>query len=147
MKISLQEMVEELKLNKNVFFLGPKRGTDLVETVAQSRIGIVPSRWEEPMGGVSLELLAAGKNIIVSANGGLAECVGDAGLKFTNGDYRTLHKCMLTLLTDTSLAIQQKEKAAIQINAFDEIELTKKYISLYEQVIQNRKRPYLVAQK
>jgi glycosyltransferase involved in cell wall biosynthesis len=147
MKTSLQEMAGELKLNKNVFFLGSKQGTDLVKAIAQARIGIVPSRWEEPMGGVSLELLAAGKNIIVSANGGHAECVGDAGLKFTNGDYHALHNCMLQILTDTSLATQQKENAAAQVNAFDEIELTKKYINIYEQAIEKRKDSLLVTQK
>lgn len=146
-KTTLQEMAKELKLNGNVFFLGPKRGIELTKVIAQSRIGIVPSRWEEPMGGVSLELLAAGKNIIVSANGGLAECVGDAGLKFTNGNYHALYQCMRQLLTDAALAIQQKENAALQVNAFDEIELTRKYINIYEQVVRNRKRPHWVAQK
>jgi glycosyltransferase involved in cell wall biosynthesis len=141
MKTSLQEMTDELKLNRNVFFLGSKQGADLVKAIAQSRIGIVPSRWEEPMGGVSLELLAAGKNLIVSADGGHAECVGDAGLKFKNGDYNGLHKCMRELLTNTSLAIRHKENALLQVKAFDEIELTKKYIEIYKQVIRKKLVP------
>ena len=140
MKESLQGMIRELALDKNVHFLGPKKGVDLARAIAQARIGVVPSRWEEPMGGVSLELLAAGKNIIVSASGGHAECVGDAGLKFTNGDHVALYECMLKLLTDASLLTRQKEMAAIQLKAFDEVELTKKYVNIYHQVVQGRKR-------
>jgi glycosyltransferase involved in cell wall biosynthesis len=146
LKTALRELAQELKLNENIFLLGPKEGTHLVQAIAQARIGIVPSRWEEPMGGVSLELLAAGKNIIVSTNGGHAECVGDAGLKFPNGDYHALHKCMLRLLRDTSLATKQKDNALTQVIAFDEIRLTKNYIKIYEQVIRNRRGGFLVAQ-
>lgn len=145
MKMSLQDIAVKLNLNKNIFFLGSKQGQDLIEVIAQSHIGIVPSRWEEPMGGVALELLAAGKTLIVSANGGHAECIGDAGLKFANGNYRALYKCMRKVLTDGSLAIQQKDHAVNRLNAFNEVELTKKYINIYEQVIQNRKSSYLGA--
>lgn len=136
---SLRQLAGELKLTGNVFFLGSRQGADLVTTIAQSRVGIVPSRWEEPMGGVALELLAAGKNVIVSSNGGHAECVGDAGLTFANGDHHVLHQCMLRMMTDDSLARRQKERAAIRVQAFDELELTRRYVDIYEQVIQRNR--------
>jgi glycosyltransferase involved in cell wall biosynthesis len=143
MKPALRQLAGELGLKEKIFFLGSKEGVDLIRAIAQARIGIVPSRWEEPMGGVSLELLAAGKNIIVSTKGGHAECIGNAGLKFPNGDYHALYKCMLMLLTNTSLATQQKDNAAAQLCAFDEIELTRNYIKIYEQVIENKGAAYL----
>ena len=139
MKDQLEKMTQELHLQANVSFLGSKFGSELVDIINQSSIGVVPSAYEEPMGGVSLELLAAGKNIIVSENGGHAECVGAAGLKFKNGDAKSLYKCMLKLLTNDILANEQREKALIQLKLFDEMELTKKYLHIYINVIEKYK--------
>lgn len=135
MKYAIENMVLELQLANNVFFFDPKQGRDLLQIISQSQIAVVPSVWEEPMGGVALELLAAGKNLIVSAWGGHAECVGNASLKFTNGDYRSLYECMVKILTDSSLAKQQLESASQIAEAFEETKLTKIYVELYKQVI------------
>ena len=131
---NLEKLVAELKITDNVFFLGSQYGKDLLEIIARSQIAVVPSVWEEPMGGVALELLAAGKNIIVSEFGGHAECVGNAGLKFKNGDYQSLCECMIKLLTDESLAKQQLENASIQVKLFDELNLTQKYVNIYQSI-------------
>lgn len=130
----LEKLVLELKISDNVFFLGSQYGKDLLEIIAQSQIAVVPSVWEEPMGGVALELLAAGKNIIVSEFGGHAECVGNAGLKFKNGDYQSLCECMIKILTDESLTKQQLENASIQVERFDELNLTQKYVNIYQSI-------------
>ncbi len=135
MKPVIENLVSELQLTNNVFFLGAKYGTELVRIIGQSHIAVVPSIWEEPMGGVALELLAAGRNIIVSEFGGHAECVGNAGLKFKNGDYLSLYECMIKLLTDESLAKQQQENAFIQVDSFDEEKLTKRYVEIYKSLI------------
>jgi glycosyltransferase involved in cell wall biosynthesis len=59
--------------------------------------------------------MAAGKCLIVSAQGGLAECVGDAGLVFPNGDAMALADRMLELLNDPvrrdALAAAARERA------------------------------------
>ena len=134
-KPTLEKLVTELQVADQVFFLGSKYGKELVEIINQAQIAVVPSVWEEPMGGVALELLAAGKNIIVSELGGHAECVGNAGLKFKNGDYQSLYECMLKLLTDQPLAKQQLVNASTQVEAFDEFKLTKRYLGIYKSVI------------
>ena len=95
------------------------------------------------MGGVSLELLAAGKNLIVSERGGLAECAGDAALTFPNGDFHALHRCMVRLLTDPALAQRQLEIAQRQVEKFDELALTRRYVELYRQVLRARSRSEL----
>ena len=138
-KNQLEKMTKDFHLQANVSFLGAKFGSELVDIINQAKIGIVPSAYEEPMGGVSLELLAAGKNIIVSENGGHAECVGDAGLKFKNGNAKSLYECMLKLLTDDILAKEHREKALTQLKLFDEMELTKKYFHIYMNVIEKYK--------
>jgi glycosyltransferase involved in cell wall biosynthesis len=111
-----------------------------VEIIGCSKIAIVPSLWEEPMGGVALELLAAGLNIIVSEKGGHAECVGEAGLKFKNGDVESLYKCMVKILEDDSVAKKQIEEALKVRKEFDEEQLTKNYIDLYWSIFKGKKR-------
>ena len=139
MKHQLESMIEDLHLQANVSLLGSKFGSELVNVISQGKIGIVPSAYEEPMGGVSLELLAAGKNIIVSEFGGHTECVGEAGLKFKNGEAKSLYECMLKLLTDDILAKQQQENALTQLELFDELALTKNYVDIYIDVIKKYK--------
>lgn len=135
LKPILENLVSDLNIADKVVFFGSKSGTELLKIIAQSQIAVVPSVWEEPMGGVALELLAAGKNMIVSELGGHAECVGNAGLKFTNGNYLSLYECMVKLIADDALAKQQLHNASHQIGVFDEIQLTKRYIDIYESVI------------
>lgn len=132
----LEHLVIDLGIRENVSFLGLMRGKKLVDIVARARIGVVPSLYEEPSGGVILELMAAGKNIIVSEKGGHAECVGSAGLKFPNGSYKALHECMVTLLSNDSLARSQLELAASRIDLFSEERLTRRYLELYERAIE-----------
>ncbi len=131
----LEELVKKLNLEQKIFFLGSKRDQALIEVINQAKIAVVPSVWEEPMGGVALELLAANKNLIVSASGGHAECVGDAALKFSNGDVDSLYNCMKKLLVEPSLAQQHKALAKKRIKLFDEVKLTQKYLDLYASVI------------
>jgi glycosyltransferase involved in cell wall biosynthesis len=140
MQAKLEEMVKELNLELNVSFLGPKYGSELTDIISMAKIGIIPSAYEEPMGGVSLELLAAGKNVIVSEFGGLAECVGNAGLKFKNRDVNALYECMNEIISEKDLAEQQLELADTRLQIFDEVKLTEKYVEIYERVIKKYKK-------
>ena len=82
----MQQLARSLGIEGNMHFAGRQSGQALVDWVGQGAVGVVPSAWEEPMGGVAIELMAAGRGLIVSQRGGLAECAGDAGLLFPNGD-------------------------------------------------------------
>ncbi|MBD6617931.1 glycosyltransferase family 4 protein [Komarekiella sp. 'clone 1'] len=138
MRKSLEKMVTDLQLSDKVHFLGSKHGTELMEVISQAAIGVVPSAWEEPMGGVSLELLAAGKIVITSEFGGHAECIGDAGLKFKNRDYQSLFECMNNLINNQNLGKKLLNNSSKIIEKFDDIKLTTKYIEIYEKIL-NRK--------
>lgn len=122
-------------LENQITFFGKKSGKDLHDIVAEASIAIVPSVWEEPMGGVALELMAAGKNIIVSRHGGLYECVGEGASVFDNGNSEQLKICMLQLLQDEELRKKQLKLLANQLQKFDPLELTKKYADLYQNIL------------
>ncbi len=127
-------------VDNNIEFVGRKTGSELVGLIEQCEIAVVPSEWEEPMGGVALELLAAGMLLIVSKNGGLAECVGDSALLFDNGDQEMLADCMSRLLKDERLRASLQEKAREQVEKFDPEMLVKQYISLFNTILGARKQ-------
>ncbi len=133
-RLKLEEIHTNLHLTNNVFFAGKKTGAALLEFIERSEIAIVPSEWEEPMGGVTLELMAAGKCLIVSSNGGHAECAGDAALTFPNGNVGALSHCMKELLENESLREELKIKAYKRVKSFEEQHLTKKYVEVFEQL-------------
>jgi glycosyltransferase involved in cell wall biosynthesis len=131
----LVSLTKEAGLEDSVIFAGRKTGSILLELIQRSEIAVVPSEWEEPMGGVALELLAAGKPVIVSKDGGLAECVGDAAILFNNGDHRMLADCMTRLLKDKKLRATLQENAKLQLKQFDPERLAGQYIDLFNSIL------------
>ena len=135
----LETLTKEAGLESNVRFAGHKTGRELIRLIEQCEVGVVPSEWEEPMGGVALELLAAGKPLIVSKNGGLAECVGEAALLFDNGNQYMLADYMSRLLNDERLRASLQMKAREQVEKFDPEMLVKQYIDLFNTILGARK--------
>jgi glycosyltransferase involved in cell wall biosynthesis len=138
LRTELQRLTEELSLTRNVAFLGALQGTDLVEFMGRARVGVVPSAWEEPYGGVTLEWLSAGRSVIVSRDGGHAECAGPAGLTFKNGSASALHECLVTALSDTNCVADQRAAARTHIQAFTETKLSANFMAMYELVVRKR---------
>jgi glycogen synthase len=134
-KDKMEALAEKLHISSNVTFVGKKSGSELANYVSKGRIAIIPSEWYEPMGGVALELMAAGKNLIVSELGGLRECVGDAGLTFPNGDHEALAKCMVSLLNDVSLRNAQLSRFKEIIKNFLPSIFISQYIDLLRREI------------
>jgi glycosyltransferase involved in cell wall biosynthesis len=134
----IERIVAEHGIGDAVVFAGKQSGVALVDWVGRGGIGVLPSVWYEPMGGVTIELMAAGKCLIVSAQGGLAECVGDAGLVFPNGDAMALADRMLELLHDPArrdaLAAVARERA----RQFLPERFVAQYIALLRDVIARR---------
>jgi len=135
----LEDLAASLGLKSAVHFLGLLQGEDLIRAICSAPIGVVPSVYEEPMGGVALELLASGRCVIVSERGGMAECVGDAGLCFKNGEPSDLADKMWLLATDGTLRNHLLERAKSQMLLFHETELAKRYVSIYQDIAKVRK--------
>jgi glycosyltransferase involved in cell wall biosynthesis len=57
-----------------------RRVTDMRAIYRQTRLLLVPSRWEEGFGMVAIEAQSCGIPVIASARGGLPESVGDGGI-------------------------------------------------------------------
>lgn len=139
-RANLEALARELKVDGQIEFAGRLTGEPLLEAVRQGGIAVVPSEWEEPMGGVALELLAAGKPLIVAKNGGLAECVGDAALLFDNGDHEMLARCLWRLYTDAALRATLVANAARQIKQFEPETLAREYLALFARVLGTKQK-------
>ena len=126
----MQALARSLDVEGDVHFAGRQSGQELVQWVGQGAVGIVPSAWQEPMGGVAVELMAAGRGLIVSEQGGLAECAGDAGLRFANGDAQALADCMLRLLADPQLRATLGQRALHRAALFAPGRFIDQYIEL-----------------
>lgn len=131
----IEAEIKALSLTESVHLLGRKVGDELAMAMLKGRIAIVPSRWEEPMGGVALELLATGRRLIVSKSGGHAECVRDVALTFENGDITSLSKCLEASLLDNEFESRHKRNARAVLERFDERRLTEDYVKLYQRVL------------
>lgn len=83
----LKTLAKELDAT-NVTFVGFKSGDDLRKEYAGARFVVVPSVWYEVFGLIVLEAYAAGKPVLASQIGGLAELVkdGETGIQASAGD-------------------------------------------------------------
>ena len=59
---------------------------DMKEAYKQTRIVLVPSKWEEPYGRIPIEAGASGIPTIATSNGGLSESVGNSELLVDSED-------------------------------------------------------------
>jgi len=126
----MQALARSLGVEDQVHFAGRQSGQALVDWVGRGAVGIVPSAWQEPMGGVAIELMAAGRGLIVSQDGGLAECAGDAGLLFPNGDVPALAERMRRVLADPQLRHTLGQRALQRAELFTPGRFVDQYIDL-----------------
>jgi len=127
--------IAEHDLETCVTMVGRKTGQELTDLIHSGKIAVVPSEWEEPMGGVALELMSAGRNIIVSRNCGMAECVGKGGLTFLNGDAEDLARTMKKLWGDKALQDEQKIEAKTQLIKFQAEKRVMEHIELFQSLL------------
>lgn len=83
----LKALAAEIKAF-NVDFRGAKYGAELGAEYAGARFVVIPSVWYEPFGLIALEAYAAGKPVVASEIGGLAELLrpGETGVPVSAGD-------------------------------------------------------------
>jgi glycosyltransferase involved in cell wall biosynthesis len=95
----LKTLVNKLKLNDRVEFLGKKQGKELKDLIKNSKAVIVPSIWPENFPFALLETLALGKPAIVADSGGMPEIIQDNenGFIFKAGNIDSLNDKMIKI--------------------------------------------------
>ncbi len=101
----LKDFVESWQISDRVQFLGSLPRTEILERVRNSLALVVPSRWQEPAGYVTLEASSVQTCSIVAKVGGLPEMAGPDSLMFEREDFRALAEAMKACLDNPEDAI------------------------------------------
>jgi glycosyltransferase involved in cell wall biosynthesis len=106
----LEKQAAELGLNGAVKFVGAVPNHELDSVLGRS-ITVVPSLGGEVFGLVAAQSMMAGRAVVASNLGSLAEVVGDAGVTFPAGDSERLADCLEELTCKLELRAQLGERA------------------------------------
>lgn len=137
----LKSLVNDLKLAKNVQFLGMR--SDIPELMSIINVFVLCSK-SEGLSVTILEAMAAGKPIVATRVGGTPELIehGIHGLLVEPDNQEALSDALIELLTDTSKAIKMGEAAKKKsLENFTLDIMLRKYEKIYEHYLMpsNRK--------
>jgi glycosyltransferase involved in cell wall biosynthesis len=115
---------------------------EVLAAFAHCSIAVVPSLWPDPMPLVALEALAAGRPVVASAVGGLAELFagGSAGVLVPPGDSSALSEAMRRLLAAPTARARLAEAASEQAAAFSASRVVPRLERVYDAVTGFRRR-------
>jgi glycosyltransferase involved in cell wall biosynthesis len=130
----LQTLAQRLGLADDVRFFGFV--SDPASFLSEIDIFALPSLYEG-LGVAALEAMAAGKPVVVSRVGGLAEIVRDSdnGLLVTPGNSTELAGALAKLLNDPSLACQLVVNAAERVKSFTMTQMAQKNEAYYHELL------------
>lgn len=87
---------------------------DLPAILSRADVLVVPSRWDEPSGLVTLEGLATGLALIASDTGGSSELLEGVGLMFPRDDVDALSAHLFSVISDETLRAGLQMRARIR---------------------------------
>jgi glycosyltransferase involved in cell wall biosynthesis len=90
----------------------------LPHNLQKADIHVVPSRWDEPFGLVTVEGMACGLATVASRTGGTPELVGNAGLLFERDSVEELTNHLYELVTNRDLRRDLGKKARARAQEF-----------------------------
>ena len=94
------------RLKEKFFFYGWLQGEELHSAYSQARVVILPSIWEEPLGRVGIEAMAAGRPVVAFDVGGVKDWLihGENGFLVPRGDVEKMAEFTILLLEHPELA-------------------------------------------
>jgi glycosyltransferase involved in cell wall biosynthesis len=98
----MRKLARRLGIEQRVRFTGWLAPQELASELLGTSVAAVPSVWPEPFGIVGIEAHAAGKPVVASATGGIADWLEDgvSGLLVPAGDPQALARGLNDLLDD-----------------------------------------------
>jgi glycosyltransferase involved in cell wall biosynthesis len=132
----LEGLTQDLGLTGRVEYTGYLKGEELRATLRDTAAIVMPSLCEEVAPLVAIEQMAEGRLLISSDLGGLAEYVGDAGLKFAPGDTAALADCMRQVLDKPEL-VRKMEAAARDraVRLFGHRRMVEEHLQLFRELL------------
>lgn len=113
----------------------------------RSLFGVIPSVWMEPFGIVALEAMAAGRAVVASQTGGLADVVadGETGLTVEPGDAEALATAIARLLHDVALRDRLGAEAARRMTSFRASAVVPRIEAVYRDTLRRAARTPVAA--
>jgi len=129
-------MVEKLKLEDKVFFLG--RYDNVIPVLSASDLYMLPSK-SESFGLSALEALSCSVPVIGTNTGGLPEVVidGQCGYLCDPNDIKSLANRAIEILCSEELSKKMGQEARKRAKLFDSLIIVPQYINYYNEVLNN----------
>ncbi|MBN2441419.1 MAG: glycosyltransferase [Spirochaetales bacterium] len=136
-KKSLMHFAHSLKLDKNIFFLGYRKRTEVLSILSQSDIYVFPSKTETQ--GLSLlEALACGTPAVaINAMGVVDVLKGDIGGYLVNENEQEFADKASPMLLDSHLHAIKADEAIRRAAEFSSYKMAEKLIVCYESILRN----------
>lgn len=113
-----------------VDLLGPLDRSGVQDLLAGARVAVVPSRLE-PFGIVAVEAMAAGRAVVWSTNGGLADATGGLGRGVDPTDIEAMANAMLSMNADP-LPV---DTARAHAETLSWSSIAARYLTIYDRVV------------
>ena len=128
-----QSLVEQLRLEKKVRFLGRVSDLELIALYSMADVFAFPS-FAEGFGVPPLEAMACGAPVITSNTSSLPEVVGDAGLLVDPHNTGELAQAMLRVLENPPLQEELRQKGYERVKQFTWQESARKMLNVYRKL-------------
>ncbi len=132
-----QRLVEELKLQKKVRFLGRVSDFELVTLYSMADIFAFPSFFEG-FGIPPIEAMACGAPVITSNTSSLPEVVGDAALLVDPHNIDELATAIMHLLKDEQLREELRQKGYQRVQHYTWEASAQKLLAIYQHLYQGQ---------
>jgi glycosyltransferase involved in cell wall biosynthesis len=145
---ALQELAAHHGVAEEIRFLGSLSRAMVAERYREADLFTLPSTAES-FGNVFAEALASGLPIVASQVGGIPDLVehGHNGLLVPPGDPHSLAQAIRYLADDPQLCAEMGRRNRAKAEATLEwVQVTKRYLSIYEAVMHQLPAPSLVAE-
>lgn len=128
-----QQLVEKLKLENKVRFLGRVSDFDLVTLYSMADVFAFPSFFEG-FGIPPLEAMACGAPIITSNTSSLPEVVGDAAILVSPQDVDALSQAITRLIESETLREELRQKGFQRVQQFSWPQTARKMLAIYNRL-------------
>lgn len=133
LKQKIISKIQQKGLQKRVHLLGFRK--DAARILKTVDVLVIPSLWEG-FGLIAVEAMASQTPVAVSNVPGLAEVVGDAGIKCSVNNVDEFTRAIKKVTNDNEYACQLAKLGEKQVNKYDVRKMTKDYLNLYKQLLE-----------